>query len=86
MLHLSAFWHLQKIMSIGGLWTALAGVTIFGWHFVRLNALAAQGDGDEIPSASWRGRGATSGIAIFALGVLLAVASIILSANLPGRL
>ena len=82
---LALFWHVQKVMSIGGLLAALAGVVTFGWHFVGINALAAQSDSGDIPADSWRGKGARSGLLIGALGVALAVASIILSANLPSR-
>ena len=82
---LALVWHVQKVMSITGLVAALAGVVTFGWHFVRINALAALGDSGDIPAASWRGKGARSGLFIGALGVALAVASVILSANLPSR-
>ena len=63
---LSAAWTLQKGLSLGGLAVALAGVATFGWHFVRINAAAAQGDSSEIPPESWRGAGARYGLSIFA--------------------
>jgi hypothetical protein len=82
---LDAAWLLQKAFSLGGLVLALAGVAIFGWHFVRLNAQAARGDSEAIPVEAWRGAGARFGYSIFAAGVTLAVASMILSAALPNR-
>jgi hypothetical protein len=80
---LSAAWVLQKVLSLGGLLLALAGVATFGWHFVRINALAAQGDTNKIPPESWRGAGARYGLSILAAGVALAFASMILAAILP---
>ena len=82
---LSAAWVLQKALSLGGLAVALTGVATFGWHFVRINAAAAQGDSSEIPPESWRGAGARYGLAILAAGVVLALASVILAAMLPSR-
>jgi hypothetical protein len=82
---LSAAWVLQKVLSLGGLAVALAGVATFGWHFVRINAAAAQGDSSEIPPESWRGAGAIYGLSILAAGVVLALASVILAAMLPSR-
>lgn len=82
---LDAGWMLQKTFSLGGLFLALAGVAVFGWHFVRLNALAARGDSGAIPAEAWRGPGARFGYSIFAAGVTLAVASMILAASLPNR-
>jgi hypothetical protein len=82
---LAAAWILQKIMSVGGLVVALAGVATFGWYFVRINALAAKGDGGEIPRESWGGPGARRGLFIFAAGVALAVLSVALAAALPTR-
>ncbi len=85
MVLLSAAWHVQKFFSLGGLALALAGVAIFGWHFVRLNALAAQGDSGEIPPESWRGPGAKFGLQIFSAGVGIAVVAVILASMLPAR-
>ncbi len=82
---LSAAWLLQKIMSLGGLAAALAGVATFGWHFCRINAVAARGETSEIPPESWRGTGAKIGMTIFAAGVALAAASMALAASLPSR-
>ena len=82
--YLAAAWLLQKILSLGSFAVALIGIAIFGWHFVRINALAAQGDTGEIPVESWRGRGAKCGLLILASGVVLTLASIVLAAILPG--
>jgi hypothetical protein len=82
---LSAAWVLQKVLSLGGLAVGLVGVAIFGWHFVRINAAAAQGDTSEIPPESWRGVGARFGLSILAAGVAFALASMILAAMLPSR-
>jgi hypothetical protein len=82
---LSAAWLLQKFMSFGGLAAALAGVATFGWHFCRINAVAAQGDSSQIPPESWRGPGARAGMAIFAAGIALAAASMVIGASLPSR-
>jgi hypothetical protein len=82
---LDAGWLLQKTLSLGGLVIALAGVATFGWNFVRLNALAAHDDSGAVPPESWRGAGAWFGYSLIAIGVALAVASIILAASLPGR-
>jgi len=82
---LAAAWLLQKLFSFAGLAAALAGVATFGWHFVRINALAAQGETGEIPPESWRGTGAKYGLSIFAAGVALALASVFLASMLPGR-
>ena len=78
-------WILVKILSFGGLALLLAGVGVFGWHFVRLNAIAGRGEGDQVPPESWRGRGARMGLTILAggAGVLRAVAERILKG--PGR-
>jgi hypothetical protein len=82
---LSAAWVLQKVLSLSGLAVALGGVAIFGWHFVRINAAAAQGETSEIPPESWRGAGARYGLSIFAAGVALALAAMILAAMLPSQ-
>jgi hypothetical protein len=82
---LDAGWLLQKTLSLGGLIIALAGVAVFGWHFVRLNALAAHGETGKVPPDSWRGPGARFGLSLLAAGVALAVAAMILAASLPSR-
>ena len=82
---LDAAWILVKILSYGGLAMALAGVGVFGWHFVHHNAVAAQGEDNRVPAESWRGRGARLGLMILAGGVGLQLASMLLAALVPGR-
>ena len=82
---LTAAWLLHKTLSLGGLAVALAGVATFGWHFCRINAAAAQTEAGAIPPESWRGAGARFGLSIFAAGVALALASMVLGAVLPSR-
>ena len=84
-LALDVAWYAQKVLSWAGLMLALTGVAVFGWHFVSLNAHAARSDSGAIPPASWRGPVAKRGSLIFAGGIALAIASVILSAMLPGR-
>jgi hypothetical protein len=79
-----AAWILVKTLSFGGMAVALAGVVIFGWYFIRLNAIAAQGEANHIPPESWRGRGAKLGLAVFAGGAGLQLSSFLLAALLPG--
>lgn len=78
-------WILVKILSFGGLALVLAGVGVFGWHFVRLNAAAGRSEGDQVPPESWRGRGARMGLTIVAGGAGVQIAAIVLAALLPGR-
>jgi hypothetical protein len=82
---LAVAWLLQKTLNFAGVAGAFAGVAIFGWYFVRINALAAQGETGDIPPESWRGPGARYGLFIFAAGVTLALASMVLASMLPGR-
>ena len=82
---LDSAWTLDGILKYGGLIIALAGVAIFGWYFVRINARAALAERSDIPAQSWRGRGALLGAKILALGIVVQVASFILGAMLPGR-
>jgi hypothetical protein len=76
---------LQKTLSLGGLAVALAGVATFGWYFIRINALAAEDETNQIPPESWRGRGAKFGLLILVSGIGLALAAMFLGAMLPGR-
>ncbi len=82
---LGAAWALVNILNYGGLVTALAGVGVFGWNFVRLNAAAGQGDTGAVPRESWRGRRARLGYTIIAVGAAMLVAAIALTYFLPGR-
>jgi hypothetical protein len=78
-------WILVKILAFGGLGVALTGVAVFGWHFVRHNAIAGQGEGNQVPPESWRGPGARFGLVILAAGAGLQIVSMLLAALLPGR-
>jgi hypothetical protein len=82
---LDAAWKLIQYLDWGGLAAALAGVVVFGWHFIRINAAAAQGDSAKVPSSSWRGRGARSGYMLVAIGAGMQIASLILAVSVPGR-
>lgn len=82
---LDAAWILVKTLTYGGLAVSLAGVAIFGWHFVRLNAVAAQGDSGDIPPESWRGPGARLGLMVLAGGAGLQLAAVMLASLIPGR-
>jgi hypothetical protein len=80
---LDAAWMLTKAFSYSGLVVALSGVAIFGWYFVRINAVAARGDTNEIPTESWRGHGAKRGMLVLAVGAGMQLASFIMAASLP---
>jgi len=82
---LTIAWLLQKGLSFAGLIFALAGVAVFGWHFVRINAAAARGETSDIPTESWRGTRAKQGATLFAAGVALVTSSILLTGLLPSR-
>ncbi|HEY4275382.1 MAG TPA: hypothetical protein VGM68_07865 [Rhizomicrobium sp.] len=83
---LSLAWMVVALLRYSSLIAALAGVVVFGKNFIGLNARAAQADSAEIPVESWRGPGAVMGAKLLGLGVLLLVASLLLSAMLPPRL
>jgi hypothetical protein len=85
MTHISDIaWIVVKTLSFGGLAVALAGVAIFGWYFVRLNAIAARGETNQIPSESWRGPGAKLGLAVLTGGAGMQLASYLLAVLLRG--
>lgn len=67
------------MLSFGGLAIAFAGVAIFGWYFVLINARAAQVEMNKIPRSSWHGKGAMRGLRTLALGITLQLASFILA-------
>ena len=83
---LGAAWVLIKFLSYGGFAVALAGVAVFGWHFVRINARAAERGGPDIPLEAWRGTGAMRGLYILACGAGMQIASMLLAVIVPGRL
>jgi hypothetical protein len=80
---LDAAWMSAKVMSFGGLVIALAGVGVFGWHFVQANGEAARGHDNH--AVVWGGQGARTGLLILAGGVAMAVLAVILRLVLPGR-
>jgi hypothetical protein len=82
---LNAAWLFSKFLSYAGLATALAGVAVFGWHFVRINAAAGRSESGEVPAESWRGQGAKLGYRIILAGAAMLVFSIALASALPGR-
>ena len=82
---LDAAWLLVRILNWGSLVVELAGVTIFGWQFVRINAAAARTETNQIPHSSWRGPRAKQGFLIAVIGAVMQVVSIILATGLPGR-
>jgi hypothetical protein len=79
-------WTLVGVLKFGSLAVVLAGVALFGWNFVGINARAAQTARADVPAESWRGPGAINGFKLMALGFAMLVASFLLSALLPGRL
>ena len=83
---LNAGWMLVALLRYGSLIVALAGVAVFGKNFIGANARAARADSGEIPVESWRGAGAVMGAKLLGIGVLLLMASLLLSAVLPPRL
>ena len=82
---LDAAWAMTRVLSYAGLAAALAGVAVFGWHFVRINAAAARTDTGEIPPASWRGKGAILGYQILFGAVVILVTAVVFAALLPPR-
>ena len=83
---LGGAWALIKILSYGGFAAALLGVAVFGWYFVQANARAARTDASAVPPDAWRGKGALRGLKLLACGAGMQIASILLSAVVPGRL
>ncbi|HWF64180.1 MAG TPA: hypothetical protein VN685_06180, partial [Rhizomicrobium sp.] len=55
---LTVAWIFARWLSLGGLAVAVAGVAVFGWHFVLINARAARAGMNTVPGKSWRGKGA----------------------------
>jgi hypothetical protein len=82
---LDAAWILTKILSYGGLAIMLAGVGVFGWNFIRINAAAGRSERTDVPPESWRGPGAKRGYQIVLAGAAIVIVSILLANLLPGR-
>ena len=78
-------WGLTEALNFGGVAVAVVGVGIFGWTFVKLNALAARGESSSIPSASWRGRPSLVAATVLACGVGMQVLGYVIAVWLPFR-
>jgi hypothetical protein len=79
-------WRLTQALNFGGIAVAVIGVAVFGWTFVKLNALAARGESNSVPSASWRGPSARLGMLIFACGVGMQLLGYVMAVLLPHRM
>ena len=62
---------------------AMAGVGIFGFHFIRENGRSARKGQNAVPSRAWRGGGAIKGIRLLAYGALTIGGSVVVSFLLP---
>lgn len=82
---LDGAWRLLEVLKFGGVTVAVAGVGVFGWNFVTLNARAAKGETSAVPSDSWRGKPARLGFVIFATGVAMQMFGYALGVFLPFR-
>ena len=78
-------WRLTEVLHLGGVAVAVAGVGVFGWTFVKLNARAAKGETSNVPSGSWRGKPALLGYVIFAFGIAMQMFGYALGVLLPFR-
>ncbi len=83
---LTAAWVLVAALKWSGLAIALAGVSIFGWYFIRANARAARKDSADVTVVAWGGAAARSGIKILVLGIMVQVVGFLLAMALPGRM
>jgi hypothetical protein len=79
-------WALAGFIRFASLAAVLLGVIVFGWHFVGINARAAQTESGDIPDESWRGPGAIHGFKLMGLGFALLAVSLFIGALLPPRL
>ena len=78
-------WRFTQALNFGGVAVAVAGVGVFGWTFVKLNAIAARGETNTVPSNSWRGKPARLALVIFGVGVAMQVLGYTLGLMLPLR-
>jgi hypothetical protein len=82
---LDAAWILTNVLGYGGLVIILAGVGVFGWHFVQVNAAAGSSERNDVTSASWKGLPARRGYQIMLAGAALVILAIVLANLLPSR-
>lgn len=73
----------STILKFCGVALAFAGVMIFGFHFIRDNARSARQGESAVRQTAWRGEGPKKGIALFAIGVVVMLASLMVSFILP---
>jgi hypothetical protein len=78
-------WRLTELLNYGGIAVAISGVAVFGWTFVKLNAIAAARESNTIPAASWRGRSAWAGVAILTGGVAMQILGYVIAVQIPLR-
>lgn len=72
-------------LKFAGVAFGFAGVMIFGFHFIRENGRGARQGESAVRQKAWRGEGPMKGIRLFAIGVALVLASMVVSLILPGR-
>ena len=82
MLFFAALW-LSTLLKFCGVAIAVAGVLMFGFHFIRENARSARRGESSVPSIAWRGEGPKKGARIIAAGALALTASLLVSLILP---
>ena len=80
---LTIAWIFVRSLSLGGVAVAVAGVAVFGWHFVLINARASRVGMNSVPGKSWRGNGARLGLGMLGVGIAMQLASFLLAAILP---
>lgn len=78
-------WRLTVVLNFGGIAIAIVAVGIFGWTFIKLNAVAARGDSGSVPSASWRGKPALLAVTLLACGIGMQALGYVLAVILPLR-
>jgi hypothetical protein len=74
----------STVLKFAGVAFGFAGVMIFGFHFIRENARSARQGESHVRREAWRGEGPKKGIRLFAIGVAVVAASLMVSLILPG--
>jgi hypothetical protein len=82
---LNGAWRLTETLNFGGIAVAILAVGLFGWTFIKLNAVAARGDSGSVPSASWRGKPALIAITMLACGIGMQALGYVLAVVLQFR-